>query len=88
MIKFSKISEGFSFILVDGERVGTLQKIGDRYILEMYYESLTLEEPQKKLITGIIEGVYKRRLARKYRELKGSFKLRHSIIRSNYLEKK
>jgi len=69
MIHYKKLTDYQSEILSDGAIIGTLERLANEwYIIEIDYFSFPVSVEDKRLITGIIERVYKKILARRMRE--------------------
>ena len=85
MIRFNKLTTTESEIYWHGEIIGTLQKIGEYYQIEILYNPVKpIHESKKSIIKKLCKKIYFKIKLRDYNELVKKHKLRNSAIRTNY----
>lgn len=87
MITFKKRTTVQSDIYSNGEKIGTVDRVGDYYLIEVMYCPTHLHIKNRKLIKGLVERIYKGYLSYEYKQRVKLDKLRNSkMYGSKYVE--
>jgi len=84
MITYNKINDLYAEVLLNGVKIGNVEKHREVFTLEISYLRVDVSHSNKKMIGTLAKKIYIRLERRKHKERICRKKLRNSILNSNF----